>query len=272
MQRCVIGYKNWCMLRKAQWLASAQIAGSPVTNLADPQISKRLRIPATAGSFTVDFGSNVPIDVLSFIQPWDAEDSDRGIAMLASTDTVRHQLDADGGTPGAGALLDTGDIASGVEPGYGLHAYFPVGSPMARYWKCSIDGVSLSQSFLDIGSAWAAPLVRPTINPIYGFGDEWQTGATGTQAPRSGVLFVDESFEQRELTFQFASLTEAEGRGTFKELSRVAASFGQIFFALDPSSQYLGTEALIGELEKTSPISPASFDSYSQVFTLKQSL
>lgn len=265
---CVLGYRDWTRSLGVGVTGSAEVAGMPASNLPDPQVGRRWRIAATAGSVTVDLGQARAMDVLVAVQPWDSDDETRGYQMLASTDTVQHQL---GTTAGGSDVYDSGVIACGIQQGYGLHAHFPPATQTARYWTFNFTS-SAPQAFTDWGKLFCGPLILPSLNPIFGYADEWRDASAVGVAPRSGVEYVDQMQRQRAVSLAFDYLTESEGRDTFKELARVAALRGQVFFARDKTSTYLGREAILGRFEKPVSIAAPVFQAYSAQFVIRQSL
>lgn len=274
MTNCAIGYVNRIDATGVTFSASAEVAIDPAQNVADSQVGKRWRILAITGTLSVDFLSAVSMDVFSAFQPWDAEHTARGWNMLSATDTVRWKL---GSTVGGTDGYDSGSIACNIAAGYGAAVHVAPATKTGRYLEFSFNAASYAtkvvpQTFTDWGRLWCGPLITPSINPVYGYADEWRDSSEVSIAPRSGVEFVDELWQQRAVAFELNYLNEAEGRGTFKELSRVAGIRGQVLFMRDPSdSTYLPTEAILGRLERTAPIIHPAFSFYNRSFAIRQS-
>ena len=269
MAACALGYRDWTLSPGVSVTVVAdEVASMPGSAVLDPQIGKRCRILSRSWEIRIDFGQARAFDVFGFVQPWDQEDETRDYQMIGAADLVRHKL---GTTDGASDVYDSTAIASGIVQGYGLHAHFPTATKTGRFYTLSGTGTQ-PQSFTDIGKIFGMPLIRPSVKPMWGYSDEWRDASEVAVAPRSGMEFVDELYRQRAVSFAFDYLSEAEGRDTFKELTRIAGLRRQVFFARDPASGYLGSEAILGRLERTPAISHPVFQRYATQFVIRQSL
>lgn len=271
-QDCVFGTWDWTRELGVSVTASSEVAAMPASNLIDTRLGRRWRILATSGSVTIDLGATRSIEVLVAAQPWDAEDSSRDYTMLAASDLVRWEL---GSTSGAHDVYDSGWVACGIAPGYGLSALVLAQAYAARYVKFSFDATSYGttgQTFADWGKIFISPALRRTYGSLPNYSDQWIDESAVEPAARSGVEFVDELQRYRRLSFSFDFLTEAEGRGTFKELLRTVGRRRQVFFTRDPDSTYLGTDAILGRFEAPGPIAHPSFERYAAQFVIRQSL
>ena len=268
MSNAVFSYVNGVDVASAVLSASNPVGTLPVANLQDTRVVRPFRSSAVSGWFLIDMVTNQSVDFLAIAQGWNA-------TMMASSDTFRHRLDPDGGTPGAGASLDTGAIACNIQAGYGMHAYFIGSTKSVRYWRCDFNAASLaSLGFLDLGRAWAGPLVTASVNPIYGYAEQWEDTSVVTVAPRSGAEYIDVFPERRNIVLEFDALNTVEGMSTFKELARVAGLRGQMFYTFDTGSAYLASEMMFCRRAQNDPISrprpiPTIFD---KQFHLRQSL
>lgn len=269
----VFSYQDWVSAAGASIAASAEVTNMPGARVATMSPFDRWRILATTGSITIDFGQDRACDVFIAVQPWDAEDAARNYAMLDPADLVRWKL---GTTAGAGDVYDSGTIACGIQPGYGLTVHFPPAAKTGRYLTFSFTS-SGTTTHTDWGRIWSGPIVEMGIKPALSsaFPDEWTDGSTVTVAPRSGVAFIDLMPQARKLDFSFEFMTTAEGQATIKELRRVAGIRGQVFCTRDPVSAYINTEAMLALITRTAPItwsSNAAGHEFSTPFSLLQTL
>lgn len=266
MSNASFSYVNGVDVAGALLSASNPVSTLPVANLVNPNLVSPFRSSAVSGWFLVDMLTNQSIDFLAIGQAWNA-------AVMAPTDTFRHLLDADGGTPGAGAVLDTGAIACNIQPGYGMHAYIPGSRKTARYWKCIFNAASLAaQAFVDFGRAWAGPLITASVNPIYGYGEQWDDPSVVTVATRSGAEYIDVFPGRRNIVLEFDALNTTEGMVTFKELARVVGVHGQMFYTLDLTGTYLSTEMMFCRRAAADGITRPRLNLYDKQFHLRQSL
>lgn len=270
----LLSWVNWLDKAAAVITASSEVTSLPATRLAEPQIRRRWRtVPGiTTPSLSVDFGASREIGVLALQQPddaggMDADDEARG--WMASTDTVRHRLDLV--TPGAGALLDTGAVAGGWQPYYGIHIARQASPITARYWRADLSAASLvgTPGYIDLGRAWAGPAWQPTRGNIsYGWSRAWDDGSSITRNPRSGLETVGKGPRTRVLTFEFKVLTQADAL-RLEELQRIAGTSRQVLFAPFDDDR---TQPLIGLLQQVPAIAQPNFAAFSAAFQIRQSL
>lgn len=160
----------------------------------------------------IDFGANRSVQLLALTFPRsnDAFDVDATPA-IATTDTIRHYLDADGGTPGAGVAYDSTAVQSGVLPGYGVHAIKLASPVTARYWRFLISAPSRAASdYIDMGRAWAGPIFEPTYNFSYGDELSWSSSIRSTKASDAPVVYLNREEPFRTKSFSFDAVAEAQ--------------------------------------------------------------
>lgn len=239
-------------------LSSSSAAGNNViSNVADSIIGRRHRLLAPGGWGQADFGAEPDVDVLCLRFPRDT---------ALATGTVRHLLDADGGTAGAGALYDSGEIDLGLVDGYGYHVLQLPERVSARYWRWSL---TLTSSFADIGRAWAGTLWSPATNMENGLSDEWDDLSAISTSERSGADFPDERARRRILNFTLGNL-KADEALVAREMKRLLGKSRQILCIKDPDSP--ATETVIGRLYEINPIISVRFDINSTVFNLQEAV
>lgn len=237
LTRVLLSWVNHVDAAAATFSAASEAGDFMVENLQDPLIGLRWR-PAASGDWAqVDFGGNVAIDVLLLRSP-------RDTPLIGAAETIRHLLDADGGTPGTGAAYDSTAIASGTQAGYGYHVHRPPSTVNARYWRFV---PTFAASFVDFGRAWAGPLWQPSRN----FSFQWEEGRDDlsgvTANPRSGAEFVDERSDLRRVAFSLEAMNAAD-RDQARELVRVAGQRAQLVAYLFPDAATAGREVILGRL------------------------
>lgn len=190
------------------------VAGFPASNLQSDKIKKRCRIEGGSAQIDVDFGLDVECGVIALAQPDRAARvyGDDPYTLLAATDTWQILLDADGGTPGAGAAYDSGAVETGVQPRYGYLCHVITSPVQARYARIIIDSAVLD--YIDLGRLWIGPYFQPGRNFSYDWARRVVSGtqAQTNQVTPSMIQYVDEGERAHEtiLPFEFLSPEDAE--------------------------------------------------------------
>lgn len=206
-------------------------------NVADPRMGLRWRTDDLSDTIDFDFSSDQSIDhlLLRF-----ARDVD-----LPTGGTIRHYLDADGGTPGAGAAWDSGAVAHGLEAGYAYHWQKPPTTVTARYWRVAY-GLT-GASFVDLCRAWAGSAITPDYGFEPGWTDDWEDLTRVGTGVRSGAAFVDPRPRQRVVGMRFGWVTGAD-RTALRELKRSVGAGSEIVACLDPGAANGNREVVLGRI------------------------
>lgn len=222
-------------------VTSSEAAGAfPPTNLQDTRPLKRWRTTSLTAWGQCDFGANVSVDVVVLLFSRD---------VTLPSGTIQHTFDVDGGTPGAGATLDSGVISLGLTEGYAYHVYQLSSTQSIRYWRWTYAATGVT--FIDTGRAWAGALWNPARDIGLGYLDTWTDGSVKEEATRSGSVFVEEQDKRRLAEFGFTSLTAAE-RLTVREIERTIGTSKQVLFLIDPDTTT--TETVLGRLKQTNGV------------------
>ena len=242
--------------------ASDQAGDLSVSNVADPIVGRRWRTTTLTGWLQVDLGADAAMHVMALRFPRDTPFPVAG--------TVRHQLDADGGTPGTGAAYDSTAIAINTQDGYGYHFHLPSTAQTARYWRATfnVSGVT----WIDVGRAWlGGEAFRPEFDVSGGYEDRWEDLSQISVAARSGAEFVDSRPRRRAMAFGLDALSQAE-RDTLREMNRLAGISQQVLFCLDPDTPE--TETVLGRWAGTLALRHRALSQklYRQAFALRESL
>lgn len=257
--KILLSWQNQVDLSGAILSASSAAGDLAVDNLANPIVGRRWRTTDLTAWGQVDFGADVSLGVLALVFPRDTS--------VPTAGTVTHQLDADGGTAGAGAAYDSGAVAIGTSAGYGYHVHVPASTQSARYWRFTfnVSGVD----WVDVGRAWAGEAWRPTYSIAFGYDDGWRDLSRISASERSGAEFVDARARQREFAFGLNALSDSEA-SEIREMDRIAGLSGQLLFVKDPESP--GRETILGRMASSSAIRHANIDIHSKAFALRESL
>jgi len=255
MSNIKISYQN--LIDSAALSASSSAGDLSIANVADPRVGRRWRVMSPGGWAQADFGANVSLDTIALAFPRDVP---------LATGTVQHQFDADGGTPGAGAVYDSTAINLGLVAGYGIHVLQLPAPISARYWRWTY---ALTSAYADTGRAWAGTSWQPAANFSYGAGDEWDDLSSVSISKRSGAEFVDAKPRQRSMAFSLDFMLDADMQVS-RELQRICGLSSQVLVIKDPTSA--SKESLIGRLSKINPITNPNFSIYAHPYQVRESL
>ncbi len=255
----LLSWANHVDVSGAVLTASASAGDLSISNVADPIVGRRHRLTSLTGWGQVDFLTNKTVGLLALVFPRDTT--------FPTSGTIRHQLDADGGTAGAGAAYDSTAVAIGTVDGYGYHVHQLATPVSARYWRWTFNVTGVS--YIDVGRAWAGETWSPTYNIAFGYADEWSDLSRISVAERSGAEYVDERPRQRVFAFGLEALSEAE-RDDIREMQRLAGISKQILLVKDPANW--DTETVLGRLAASTPILHRDLSIFSKAFTIRESL
>lgn len=243
--------------------ASSEAGNLVADNLRAQPISVRWRTTDLNAYVDFDFGADVEIGVvaLRFYRP--------GLGTIGGT--ITHTIDADGGTPGAGAVYDSGAIDANVDADHGYHLHLLPTAATGRYWRCALD--LSGPSFVDIGRAWAGPAFQPTLNVAYDYADFWrdETGLNAVVARRSGRAFLDNQPARRVLELPFQP--HPDDAQSFRDLDRMAGTKSQVLACVYPgTASGRARDTVIGRFEDERPLRLPNPALYDQVMILVEDL
>lgn len=261
MARIAFSWPNLVARSSVVVSASAEPGDLVAANVKTPIVGVPWRLVGTQGWIRVDHGEDVTAQLFGLAMPVD-------VALPGGT--VRHRFDADGGTPGTGAVHDTGPVALDLAEGYGLHG-IETGAPITyRYWHAAFDLVGVD--FMDLGLMWSGPLFRPALGLAPGWGDAWEDLSVVTPAERSGAEYVDERPRQRVVTLTLAHIRGSDREGV-RELQRWAGRARQVWASLPRLGQEPpGRSHVLGRLAETTPLVQPRFNLFAKRFTIRGSL
>jgi hypothetical protein len=259
MANGLLSWINHVDVTGAELSASSTAGDLAIDNVTKPIARERFRTQSLTATINVDWLQDRSVGALAirFLEDFGG---------LPTSGTVRHRLDADGGTPGNGSVLDTGTINVGAQSGFPYHLRVPSSEQTARYWQIDFDVSGVS--FIDIGRLWAGPVFRPDPNVAYGYDDGYTDASTVNQANRSGIETVDEGTVLRRFRFALEAMGDSD-RKEARDLKRIAGQHGQVLFSLDPDNP--STETIIGRLRQLRPISFPNPAFYRTQFTIEES-
>lgn len=239
--------------------ASSTAGDLSASNLADTIIGKRWRTTVLTAHVDIDWGADKTVGVLALRFPRDTT--------FPTSGSITHQLDADGGTAGAGAAYDSGAISIGAADGYGYHVHVLATAVSARYWRFTFSGVT-GLPYIDVGRAWAGEAWSPTYGVSFSDEDEWEDLSAVSIAERSGSEYVDERPRRRRRAFELDALSISEG-DDLREMGRIVGVSRQILFVFDPTAPAKHT--ILGRMIKTTPLLHKDISLQGKAFELRES-
>lgn len=261
MARLTLAYQNEFDAASLSVTAGGEAGELNISNLQDPVVARRWRTTDNTAIVTADFGANVSVQLVLLRFPRDTTLMDVG-------DGVRHWLDADGGTPGTGAVYDSGLIATGIRPGYGYHLHVLPSAVNARYWAWRY---TTALDVIDTGRAWIGPMRQLDRNMAFGWTDHWGDLSQVSANARTGAEFVDDRDRIRRLAFQLGDMS-VDDRTFVRELTRVTGIARQIVAVTDHEDLDVGRAVILGRREQTEPIAHVRPFRYANAFTIRESL
>lgn len=238
--------------------ASAQSGDLSPSNMASPIIDRVWRTQTLTAYGQVDFGADKTVDCLALR-------FSRAVT-LPTSGTVTHALDADGGTPGAGAVYDSGAVSIGVADGYGYHLHVPASSQTARYWRFTFNITGVD--FIDVVRAWAGEAFRPDPGLSEGYADGFSSADRVARSPRSGDAWGEQRAYKRTIAGALGGMTD--DWTTARELSRIAGRAGEVLFCKDTAASDVGKEVVIGLMREVNPITFPRFPLKSWAFQITE--
>lgn len=242
-----ISHQNWVDASLARLTADQEASSDlAVSNLQQRRGSRLWRTDGlteslTAAGFDVDFGASRTVQALALAFPRTNDpDVYDDTPAIAASDTIRHRLDVV--TAGAGVVLDTTPIASGVLPGYGIHIYKLASPVTARYWRCDFSVPSrAAEGYLDVTRAWAGSILTPSIGISYGATRAWQSDSIIAKASRGTDEFIDKQQSLRAWSFTLDWLKDATESDSWEDFDRRMTDAGQFLICRTDLTAARGT-------------------------------
>lgn len=205
---------------------------SPVSHITDRFTYRMWQAPTDTDWFEIDFGADVVLQCFCVVFPRITNPYRKYETQeILATDTVQHLVDADGGAPGAGAVLDTGAVACGALPTRGYSAVALATPVTGRYWRCNINAASRSaEGFFLVSLAMAGPIFQPGFNHIFGERIGFPDNSEIQRTPSSQTTFVTRN--ERTLTASLVwDFIEDSERASWEAMSEYAGASEPIVFA-----------------------------------------
>jgi hypothetical protein len=251
----LLGWIN--LIDTGSLLASSEVTGVGVSNLADPHLAVPWQTTGTTAYVLVDSSATgTTWNVFGLFG-----------TNLTSSATVRWQVGND--STFATSASDSGTVSAGVVAGYGQSVVVPSSTATGRYCRCDITDSTNPDGFLRIGGAYAGPAAQPAIGLAYNMPEGWAAENTVTTS-QGGQEFVSigPQYRTTELTFEW--LSPAEKYQIVDEIDRVASTRNNVLFVPLPNDTYMNRQAIYGRLTSLSPAQITSYNRWSKRWAIKE--
>lgn len=231
-------------------------SASPVANIVDRYIYRAWQSPTEDEYFEIDFGADVSIQCLMVVfpritNPYRKYDTQE----ILPTDLIRHLIDADGGTPGTGAVLDTGTIACGALATRGYSCAALATAVTGRYWRCRITANSRAAAgFFLVSLAMAAPIFQPAFNHVFGERIGFPDNAEVQRTPTSQTSFVTRNERTLRASLVWDFFKDSE-RASWEAMAEYSGTTEPVIFSvandsLSPFTSATGPSGWIAQGDK----------------------
>lgn len=224
-----------------------------VRNLINPspQVLWRTLADSTPHWVEMDFGSELPVNVIAFEQWRD------GLTFQAG-DTIQVTIfdSADALVYDSGAELWAGDAWAGY---YFLPLNVPVNAKKVR-----IDIVT-SGPYAQIGRIWIAEAWQPRLNFSFDWSKTLIDDSKTVRSPMSGIRFTRPGPKRRQVSISLSQLS-AEEAEVIEDADITSGNSQQIMICTDPMNW--PRNVLFGVVEQVNPITQPGFDLFSKAYQI----
>lgn len=217
---------------------------SPVAHALDLLTYRQWQAPSTSEYIEIDFGADVEVQAVCLVFPRITDPSRKyDVQEIISTDTILHQFDAGGGSPGTGAVFDSGTIACNVKTTRGYHVLVLKNPITARYWRATITTPSrASLGYFLLSMAAAFPVFQPEFNYTYGHRIAFEDNSEVSRTPIGQSAFVASYERTLEGSFSWDFSQDPE-RDLWADMDEYAGSTEPVLVGLP---QYAANEVASG--------------------------
>jgi hypothetical protein len=227
-----IGWDN--RIDSAILTVTNQIETLQVANLKTTDVRQVWRAAANTVAIRADFGSSVL---------WG------GTALMRSNavpgDTVRIGLSTTDATGLARDAYDSGTIAAGVNPAFGMLVHFSATPATGRHLR-----IDLTQSSPPEAGRWfAGPVWRPSRQFSYGWEPLWRDASRESESLGQNV-YIDRKMRQRGMRFTLNGITEDEAEQQTHEIDRICGTSRDLMICRNMSASDIGMATIWGRLAR----------------------
>lgn len=238
-------------LDSATLTADREVALLPVTKLQSPHVGRRYRVDGLSPGDTrtrveIAFAAPTTIDRICWVRPRQRASLEIAAGPLfAATDLVRHEFSDQ--PDFSNTLYDSGDIASGVLPGWGYHAHILM-TPIAGVTHAAFEFDALSRdtapnNYVDWGRAFYGKAQSLGIDFAAPLGIRSVENARKTRAIKAPTLYVGRRRPYLRFDVVFRSIKSFE-RPAMLDFMHETGDGGRFLFGL--SETFDGRNVIIG--------------------------
>lgn len=124
----------------------------------------------------------------------------------------------------------------------------------ARYWEFEVDDTANADGYVEIGRAWASPLIKPGLNFRKGAGLGYATASRRNETD-GGAFHMDARVRRPKFEGVIDMMDADEALVQWLELLRRAGITEQVLFVYDDAdSEHLHRRSFLGYFEELSPL------------------
>lgn len=254
----------------ATFSGGSWVATLPLSNLKTALPTEAARstdLAATSTTFTADLLYTRPLSMFAFIAT---------NLSTAATVRVRVSDSADASSPALDVTFSAyasnvpwGALPWGAfpwdgyrpdyQPGGAINFYRHLSTVFGRYVRVDIADAGNPAGYVQIGRFMAGDAFVPKINMAYGAALRFIDESTKSRS-KGGQTFWDKTPKRRQMTVQFASLSEGEAMGAAYDLQNRLGLTGNLLFVYDPmdTTAILPRRTIYGSLAQLDDIVTAS--------------
>ena len=244
-------------------------------NLLNRSTFKIWRSDETTAQFVLDLKINYPIDLFTFITRRYSDPDLRFFPKFFSdTDSYTLKFDANGGTPGTGAVHEV-ERNFNMNIQYGYEAYLTEWDDLsditARYvWgEISAPSRDLTHGYFDLSHIWLGKRFKPKVNFSINSDEIVDDLGSKLETPSSGIVHVSKAEKLREWTFTFNRLEEDEYE-LAKAQQQWMGSTGVFLIGRTSEENNINNNIMMASHIQQQGISPSSPETFSKRYRVRE--
>lgn len=260
MAKIIMGWINNVDLPNVVITASSEVGTLPAENLKDEHVLRPWRsFGESPQSVTTDLGEQRAVALMALMG-----------CNLSADSTFRLRASEDDPTM-ASSVYDSGVIATGVDPRYGLFTHRLPGDIAinARYWLLDINDPNVA--YIQCGRLYLGNSWTPKINYAYGWSQSYIDLSKSTRS-RGGQSYNDINAQYRQVIFNFELLEEGDAFDGVLELDRVCGRHYDVIALMEPDAANQGQNTIFGLVAEDTPVINPSFKLFQKAYTIEERL
>lgn len=262
--------------------ADDEVAGLPIANVQDRQITKVFRNTQNTAQIDVNFGQGRVIDVVAVIRHNMTQTSKIRVRLSTVSDFSTTVYDS--GTVNAWPVVEEfgalpwgvfnwgGFISTTEAVDYTISSFaLPTTSVVAQYLRIDLTDTDSTDGYIQVGRIIAAPAYRPSINMAFGVEFEFVDESRVTKS-RGGQTFIDEVERFRRMRFELLNIPENEiFSNVFNSIDRRRGIVEDLLVIPQPDDNTTWiTQNIYGRLTSTNPITNTQLERYGRLIEIEE--